>query len=585
MKRKFSNASTKKNPGATISDRSDNPRLGNRYPNVPPPVNPNYDGSTGKVPGSASADWDYFRDPLVPQFNGAPQDSINPSRINLSVRLRWNPIRGLTPDRLTSYMEQWRFGQFRQLGMTFEAMERRDYQIKIDRPKRLKSVARLGYDILTLENIDPGMKPLAEEQKAFLQYFYDHLSTQVAINPDEEGGLSSLLRQMMDAVGKYYSVHEIIWQPQNDGNLTAKMLHVPVWWVEGSRGKLRWLDSEFQIYGRDMDPGEWLITCGDGIMEACSILYIFKHLPLKSWIAYLDKFGLPGIHVKTDAQLGSREWNQAVEAAQQFATDYAAITNRQVELNLIEAKASAGSGGGLFDTLVEKLDRAITQLWRGADLGTSARKDATGASLQQDETEILLNDDNKLLEETLALKLSKYALAWKFGPDTPALVYLKLRTNPRQITAVDIQTDQFLLSAGVPLGIDATLERYNRPRPRESEELLEKPQAPGNGTTDDTDNTDGKPKSKPANLANSLADVALHSFAAAVAEDLAPIADRLKAILEIQDPAIFETKLQAFLAWLDKHKADFLADPASAHELNKAISSAMVNGLAQRTKS
>jgi hypothetical protein len=29
----------------------------------------------------------------------------------------------------------------------------------------------------------------------------------------EEGGDSLLIRQMMDAVGKFYAVHEIVWQP------------------------------------------------------------------------------------------------------------------------------------------------------------------------------------------------------------------------------------------------------------------------------------------------------------------------------------------------------------------------------------
>ncbi len=197
---------------------------------------------------------------------------------------------------------------------------------------------------------------------------------------------------MMDAVGKFYSVHEIVWQPDFDkrGNLTAKFIHCPIWWFEGTRGKLRFLPSEFQIYGNEMLPGEWLVTCGDGIMEASSILYLFKYLPLKSWLAFLDKFGMPGIHGKTDATKGSKEWNDFVEPVQEFGEEWATVTNRNGEITLIEA-AKYHDGG--YDKIIEKMDRAVTQLWRGGDLGTTSSRNGTGASLQGSESEILENGD------------------------------------------------------------------------------------------------------------------------------------------------------------------------------------------------
>ena len=56
-------------------------------------------------------------------------------------------------------------------------------------------------------------------------------------------------------------------------SLTATFRFCPLWWFEGTIGRLRFLPTEFAIYGVDMEPGGWLVTVGDGLMEACSVAY------------------------------------------------------------------------------------------------------------------------------------------------------------------------------------------------------------------------------------------------------------------------------------------------------------------------
>lgn len=463
---------------------------------------------------------DYFRQSRNRQVRYAaePDASITPERVTLSVRMRNNPIRGLTFERLVTYLDQWRPGFYRMAGMAWDTMERRDYQLQIARPKRMKSVARHGYDILIRDDIAAGQKELAQAQRDFLNHFYGNLTATNAINPDEEGGFSLLARQMMDAVGKYYAVHEIVWVVTNDKasrpsggapagavdnnptnatqaaevatiasgirqagkpaatgmGLTAKFIFCPIWWFEGTRGKLRFLPSEFQVYGNEMQPGDWLVTCGDGLMEACSVLYLMKAMLLKSNLAFLDKFGQPGIHGETDAPKGSVEWNNFVEAVHEFGQEWSTITNRGAKISLIEAQAHGDAG---YQALLEIFDRAVTQLWRGSDLGTKSAQHAAGASLQEDESEILETDDCKLIEETLDAKVTRHALAWKFGPETPAMAYLKLRTTPRRDLQTDIAVDTFLAGFADKngkglLGMATTLERYARPLPKPDEETL-----------------------------------------------------------------------------------------------------------------
>jgi hypothetical protein len=218
----------------------ENPVLGNRPPQRNRPAPPT-SGMTGQ-----DGVWDYFRDPKKPRrLRTQPEDSITPARVTLSVRMRWNPFAGISTERLVSYLEQWRLGFFRQAGMLWDQIERRDYMLQTVAPKRKKAVARNGFEILTVAQVPAGLESLAVEQQKFLKYFYDHISVTTALEPDEQGGFALLVRQMMDAIGKRYAVHEIVWQPDATGNLTAKFIFCPVWWFEGTRGKLRFLESEF----------------------------------------------------------------------------------------------------------------------------------------------------------------------------------------------------------------------------------------------------------------------------------------------------------------------------------------------------
>lgn len=559
---------------AQVSDQGPtNPKLGNRDSRpgaqpAPPPTS-----GFGQATGDGE---DYFRRPRNAPANyvDQPDSSVTPARVTLSVRMRNNPIKGLTFDRLVGYLDQWRLGFFRLAGMAWDTMERRDYQLQIVRPKRLKSVARHGYDVLTVEQLKPGQEQLAQQQKDFLANFYDNATVTTALNPDEEGGLSLLVRQMMDAVGKYYAVHEIVWQPLPDGTLTAKFIFCPIWWFEGTRGKLRFLPSEFQIYGNEMLPGEWVVTCGDGIMEACSVLYLMKYGPLKSWMAFLEKFGMPGIHGKTTAQKGSAEWNDFVEAVAAFGEEWATVSNMNGEITLVEAAKASGDGG--FDKIVDMMDRKVTQLWRGADLGTQSSHNGTGASLQEDESEILETDDAKMIEETLAQKVSRFALAWKFGPDAPQLVYVKLRTTPRRNIQDDLAVDGFL--AGFPdmLSREDVLERYSRPVPKPGD-ALEKPAAPapGNGKPVPPQKDDDNPEFSNSEL-NADAATVIH-------EMISPLLKRLQTIAAIEDPVMQQHMIEKLLKDFPAIANAIQSDNSLADKLSPALSDALVKGLKGKT--
>ncbi len=89
--------------------------------------------------------------------------------------------------------------------------------------------------------------------------------------------------------------------------LTATFRFAPLWFFEARSGPLRFLPDELAYEGVDLAPGQWLVTATDGLMESCSIVYLYKHLPLRDWLIYCERNGMPGVRGVTEAAPGTPE--------------------------------------------------------------------------------------------------------------------------------------------------------------------------------------------------------------------------------------------------------------------------------------
>ena len=391
-------------------------------------------------------------------MNPAPKTSpdISADAVQMALRMRYNPIRGLTMQNLVSQLDNFQLGYVAFAALTWDVMERRDYMLKGVAAKRRKDVSRLKVEILQVEE-----SPEAEAHAEALRDFYDNLTAVNALDENERGGVGLLIRQMMDSVGKYYAVHEIVWQPGE--KLTAEFRFAPLWFFENRSGKLRFLQVPIGgAEGKDLEPGGWMVTKGDGLMETCSILYCLKNMPLKDWVSYSEKFGTPGVLGQTTAAKGSDAGNAMREAVAAFNQNFAGVVygadgTIKEPISVITAN---GQGDLPFAPLVELCDRAMTALWRGSDLSTMSA-DKKGASVQEDESETLLVDDARMISEALNIYVDRWVIWQKFGTDKP-LANAKLVVPTKEDVTLDLAIDQFLLNAGAKLGARERMEHYGR---------------------------------------------------------------------------------------------------------------------------
>jgi phage gp29-like protein len=399
----------------------------------------------------------------APALKIAPQ--VSADTVQLAIRTRFNPIRGLTPQLLSQYLDQYNLGWIAYAALLWDMMERRDDVLKNVAGKRKKDAARLEWQV---HMIDEQTDEAKRHQEA-LEVFYSNCTAVNALDENELGGFQMLVRQMMDATGKKYAVHEIVWQPGDV--FTAQFRYVPLWFFENRTGRLQIMPIPIGgAYGSPLEEGGWMITCGDGLMEACSVAYMFKHLPLKDWLSYSDKFGTPGVLGQTNASRDSEAGQAMKDAVSNFGQNWSAVVYGsdgvvKDPIKLIEA-STAAQNAMPFPLLIERMDRAMISLWRGADLATMSRggvERSIGASVQSEESEILLRDDADNISETLNMYVDKFVIWQLFGTKTP-LARIELKAPEDSDVDSDLKVDELLLNSGARLGERERLSYYGRPQ-------------------------------------------------------------------------------------------------------------------------
>ncbi|MCX6954327.1 MAG: DUF935 family protein, partial [Verrucomicrobia bacterium] len=370
--------------------------------------------------------------------------------------------RGLTPDALAQDLEHFSLGYLRSAVLRWQRIRERDDTIKSVAEKRELDAALLDWSVLPLD-----ASPEAAAHQAALEEFYHGLTATHALDQNQRGGVATLVRQMMRAVGDKYAVHEIVWQPGATAGLTAEFRYCPLQFFENTTGRLRFLAQDNVYPGEDLAPGGWMVTVGAGLFEATSVAYLFKNLPLRSWLTYCDKFGLPGLHGETTAAFGSEEWNRFRDALATFSQDWALLTSAGAKITPLEVNAS---GTVPHKDLIDRMDRAITRLWRGADLGTmSHAQSAVGSQPQESETEILAAADALLISETLQHYVDAWVIRYRFG--TTPRAYFKLQPRTKTNWDQELRIDDALIRWGIPRAQSELLARYGRPAPAAGEAL------------------------------------------------------------------------------------------------------------------
>ena len=519
---------------------------------------------------------------IIPWFKRGP--ALNRQTVAMEQLMKGNALWGANPDTLVTAVTAYHAGNIAQLARIVDAYERQDDVAATGRMKRDASVARCEHTVLIEESHEDD--PRAQLHRETLQRFWATIRCTSAFNRAERGGIRLLKKQMMSARTHGWSAHNILWHTDG-GALRAEFIQIPMWHFENLTGELRFREHVTDWYGVPLWDGGWLINSATPIGPAVALACCAKRMSLQDWMLFSERAATPGLLGKTAAAPGTEAWNNLCEMLRRWSRAWTGAVDKDTEIMPV----NLNTGTPPMPQLVERMDRAIAALYRGADLSTISKGEGLGASLQGEESDMLESDQCAEISEALHEQVDRRVIRYECGDDEP-LAYIWIEPVSKPDVASNTQIDDHLAKFGIRLSKRDMLQRYGRAEAADEGDALEPP-AQGFG--------DGQPqpfgalpnerrvagllqtalppfktasKDSGAQRAVSGADApegVFRAFAEAVSEDAKPLAEQVKKLLELID-AEKEAEAASFAASLSANLASYLPeDPESATVLAEAM--------------
>ena len=526
------------------------------------------------------------------------QPAVSPTRATMEQRMRFNPLMGFDPDRLVRAIDSFRAGDIADLARIIEDLEERDDKMCACSRKMRSSVSRCPHQVLIAEGYEGEEKALKHQE--ILTKFWGSIKCTSALKRNERGGIRLLKKQMMNSMSQVFAVHEIVWKPKPDGTITADFVSVPLWFFENRTGELRFLPNSSMYDGEVMPEGEWLVTTGDGVGIAASMAACGKKLSIADWLLYSEHCGIPGLHGKTTAAQGTPAWENMLAGLRSFGREWAMLTDSN---SSIDPVSLASTGTLPYKELAEYMDKAISALYRGADLSTmSAGNGDVGASVQGEESDLLEQDACEMLSETLQEQVERFVIRYATGDEQP-LAYIQITPVSNPDATKEMEIDKHLVGFGVKLSKNEALQRYQRTEVDDTDEtdspLVAVQQTPSAAPWQSTDpattalaNEKGKePVAKPlqndldtparsaeqekAKTQQGASDALLSAFA----KDMNPVGKAVALLLEIEDPEERKAAAAKIIENLPSLLAD---DPEMAAVMEEALAESFTTTLEKK---
>ncbi len=276
---------------------------------------------------------------------------------------------GLTPRRLATLMlsaSQMDPEPYLELA---EEIEERDLHYLSVLGTRKRQVSQLPV------SVQAGSKTAADKK----------LADAVQDDLIDSGVIDRYLFDMLDAVGKGFSVGEMIWDTASSNNKWGidRIEHVDprfIRWDLPTRRIPRLLQNDgtraplapykFAALYLQAKSG---IPIRGGLTRAAAWAYLFKNYALKDWVSFAEVYGMPIRVGKYPPGTPEADQEALLTAVQQLGTDAAAIVPSSMMLEFVEAGGKTGSAD-LYAALCKYLDEQLSK----ACLGQTGTTDFDG---------------------------------------------------------------------------------------------------------------------------------------------------------------------------------------------------------------
>ena len=381
-----------------------------------------------------------------------------------------NPVSGfqsnrLTPARCASILRSAAEGEWEAFLEVAEEMEERDAHYQAVLSVRKRQVAQLP---ITVEAASD--EPQHEEHADFIRRWL------------KRGVLRLALFDILDAIGKGFSVSEIEWHTDPRSGIWPKRLkHVPQRWfrpdmLDRDTPKLRGVAGEDEdlaehLYLLHRHPSKTGLTIRSGIAFMALWSWMLKRFSDGDWASFVERYGMPVRVGKYDPASSEEDRDVLWRAVQGIAGDTAAIIPQSMQIDFVTAM-QGGSSQELHEKRARYLDEQLSKLV----LGQTATTDAiAGGHAVGQEHRLVQGDiersDALLISATITGSLVPWIVAFNFGPqDEYPTVSIG---RPDEIPLKDwIDAVDRMAGKGLRVAQSAVRDRLGIEEPGEDEELL-----------------------------------------------------------------------------------------------------------------
>ena len=380
--------------------------------------------------------------------------------------LSGHPEIGLDPVRLAAILRTAEQGDATAYLELAEAMEEKDLHYLSVLGTRKRAVAQLP---ITVEAADE-----TPEAEADAQLVRDWLKRDT---------LEDELLDILDAVGKGFSVSEIVWE-MSEGQWWPRRLiwRDPRWFqfdrVDGSTIRLK----DGSPDGADLEPFKYVVhtmkaksglTLRGGLARAAAWIYLFKNFSIKDWVAFAEVYGLPFRLGRYDPSATAEDRRALLTALAMIGSDAAGIIPKTTDIEFVDGKMAA-SDGALFEKLATYFDQQMSKAVLGQTATTDAVASGLGGGLGNVHNDVrgdIERADAKVLGATLSQQVAQPLVMLNRGPRK---AYPRIVIGREEALDVKATTESLDTLVGLGLKVTQSFARklIRAPEPKEGEACL-----------------------------------------------------------------------------------------------------------------
>lgn len=237
--------------------------------------------------------------------------------------------------------------------------------------------------------------------------------------------LQNALFDVMDALGKGWSVSEIMWETAPGRVRPRELLYRPQRHFEVSweNGETIWLRDEGGF--SDLAPHKFLLhahksksghATRSGLTRAVAFMWMYSAFTLKDWAVFVQTYGAPIRVGRYGPEASDSDKRALWRAVSSIAGDVAAIIPKSMEMEFVKDSDRA-AGSVLFMNRADWLDRAVSKLVLGGTAGTDAISGGHAVGKEhRDAEQDIERFDARLLGVTITRRLVQPMIAFTFGP-------------------------------------------------------------------------------------------------------------------------------------------------------------------------